>query len=53
MALALAPPTPRGSVGRDVPALTLLASLTFMWGFITVINNTLPPHWVSGFALAA
>jgi FHS family L-fucose permease-like MFS transporter len=25
-------------------ALTLLASLFFMWGFITVINNTLLPH---------
>ncbi|MEH3148755.1 MAG: sugar MFS transporter [Methylobacterium frigidaeris] len=26
------------------PTLTLLASLFFMWGFITVINNTLLPH---------
>nr|WP_226895818.1 sugar MFS transporter [Polymorphobacter sp. PAMC 29334] len=26
------------------PILTLLASLFFMWGFITVINNTLLPH---------
>jgi MFS transporter, FHS family, L-fucose permease len=26
------------------PALTLLASLFFIWGFITVINNTLLPH---------
>ena len=25
-------------------ALTLLATLFFMWGFITVINNTLLPH---------
>ncbi len=25
---------------RYAPALTLLASLFFMWGFITVINNT-------------
>ena len=25
-------------------ALTLLASLFFMWGFITVINGTLLPH---------
>ena len=25
-------------------ALSLLASLFFMWGFITVINNTLLPH---------
>ena len=29
---------------RYGPALTLLASLFFMWGFITVINNTLLPH---------
>lgn len=26
------------------PALTLLATLFFMWGFITVINGTLLPH---------
>ena len=29
---------------RYGPALALLASLFFMWGFITVINNTLLPH---------
>ena len=34
------------------PALTLLASLFFMWGFITVINNTLLPHLRSGVVLA-
>jgi FHS family L-fucose permease-like MFS transporter len=33
------------------PALTLLASLFFMWGFITVINNTLLPHLRSVFEL--
>jgi FHS family L-fucose permease-like MFS transporter len=33
------------------PALTLLASLFFMWGFITVINNTLLPHLRSVFDL--
>lgn len=32
-------------------ALTLLASLFFMWGFITVINNTLLPHLRSVFVL--
>lgn len=32
-------------------ALTLLASLFFMWGFITVINNTLLPHLRSVFDL--
>jgi FHS family L-fucose permease-like MFS transporter len=31
--------------------LTLLASLFFMWGFITVINNTLLPHLKSVFDL--
>lgn len=34
------------------PALTLLASLFFMWGFITVINNTLLPHLKSVFELS-
>ena len=33
------------------PALILLASLFFMWGFITVINNTLLPHLRSVFVL--
>src|SRR3954464_16074529 len=33
------------------PALILLASLFFMWGFITVINNTLLPHLRSVFDL--
>ena len=32
-------------------ALAMLASLFFMWGFITVINNTLLPHLRSVFAL--
>src|SRR3954466_10884594 len=33
------------------PALTLLATLFFMWGFISVINNTLLPHLRSVFEL--
>lgn len=33
-------------------ALALLASLFFMWGFITVINNTLLPHLRSVFDLS-
>ncbi|SDN69778.1 MFS transporter, FHS family, L-fucose permease [Methylobacterium phyllostachyos] len=37
--------------GRYRPALSLLASLFFMWGFITVINNTLLPHLRSVFDL--
>ncbi len=40
--------TPGGSYGR---ALALLATLFFMWGFITVINNTLLPHLRSVFDL--
>ena len=36
---------------RYGPALSLLASLFFMWGFITVINNTLLPHLRSVFEL--
>ena len=32
-------------------ALRLLASLFFIWGFITVINNTLLPHLRSVFEL--
>jgi FHS family L-fucose permease-like MFS transporter len=44
-----------GDVPRDGvnyrPALTLLASLFFMWGFITVINGTLLPHLRSVFEL--
>src|SRR4051794_14081794 len=48
--------TPRQQVempsgGRYGPALALLASLFFMWGFITVINNTLLPHLKSVFEL--
>ncbi|KQM68185.1 MFS transporter [Sphingomonas sp. Leaf17] len=33
------------------PSLVLLATLFFMWGFITVINNTLLPHLRSVFDL--
>lgn len=33
-------------------ALSLLASLFFIWGFITVINNTLLPHLRSVFELS-
>jgi len=42
-------PAPGGSYR---PALTLLASLFFMWGFITVINGTLLPHLRSVFELS-
>lgn len=40
-----------GETVRYGPALALLASLFFMWGFITVINNTLLPHLRSVFDL--
>src|SRR5438445_9016375 len=39
------------SVPRYGPALVLLATLFFMWGFISVINNTLLPHLRSVFQL--
>ena len=39
------------SAPRYAPALALLATLFFMWGFITVINNTLLPHLRSVFQL--
>ncbi|WP_414713821.1 sugar MFS transporter [Sphingomonas sp.] len=41
-----------GATGQSYrSALTLLASLFFMWGFITVINGTLLPHLRSVFDL--
>jgi len=42
--------TPPGAQGYR-GALTLLATLFFMWGFITVINGTLLPHLRSVFDL--
>src|SRR5881628_1113348 len=39
------------SVPRYAPALALLTTLFFMWGFISVINNTLLPHLRSVFQL--
>src|SRR5579862_5126046 len=38
--------------GRYGPALALLASLFFIWGFTTVINNTLLPHLRAVFSLS-
>ena len=43
---------PAGGAGDYRGALTVLASLFFMWGFITVINNTLLPHLRSVFELS-
>jgi FHS family L-fucose permease-like MFS transporter len=45
------PPTTRSGPAAYRPALVLLASLFFMWGFISVINNTLLPHLRSVFEL--
>jgi MFS transporter, FHS family, L-fucose permease len=52
------PPAPALASDQDAPteqnyrpALTLLASLFFIWGFITVINNTLLPHLRAVFSL--
>jgi FHS family L-fucose permease-like MFS transporter len=39
------------SVPRYGPALALLTTLFFMWGFISVINGTLLPHLRSVFEL--
>jgi MFS transporter, FHS family, L-fucose permease len=55
--MALTPTSSIGSpggqgVGNTRAALTLLASLFFMWGFITVINGTLLPHLRSVFELS-
>ena len=54
MAAADAGASPDGAVHSTRsyrPALALLATLFFMWGFITVINNTLLPHLRSVFQL--
>jgi FHS family L-fucose permease-like MFS transporter len=40
-----------GNRAAEKAALRLLASLFFIWGFITVINNTLLPHLKSVFDL--
>ncbi|KQN28342.1 MULTISPECIES: sugar MFS transporter [unclassified Sphingomonas] len=45
-------PSTTGGAPSYRSALTLLASLFFMWGFITVINNTLLPHLRSVFDLS-
>jgi MFS transporter, FHS family, L-fucose permease len=43
---------PTGGAQSYGKALAVLASLFFMWGFITVINNTLLPHLRSVFELS-
>ncbi|WP_253200929.1 sugar MFS transporter [Sphingomonas quercus] len=51
MSASLDPSHHHAEGGSYRPALTLLATLFFMWGFITVINNTLLPHLRSVFDL--
>jgi MFS transporter, FHS family, L-fucose permease len=43
--------SPEGGAETYAGALRVLASLFFIWGFITVINNTLLPHLRSVFEL--
>jgi FHS family L-fucose permease-like MFS transporter len=51
-AATVAAPTADTPASAYRPALILLASLFFMWGFITVINNTLLPHLRAVFDLS-
>jgi len=52
-AAPLSPSAPHaGKAASYRAALSLLASLFFMWGFITAINNTLRPHLRSVFELS-
>jgi FHS family L-fucose permease-like MFS transporter len=51
-AAPVAAPTADTPAAAYRPALILLASLFFMWGFITVINNTLLPHLRAVFDLS-
>ena len=49
---AVAPSAESSGTQSYGKALSVLASLFFMWGFITVINNTLLPHLRSVFELS-
>lgn len=44
-------PVPHAAASNAKSTMVLLTSLFFMWGFITVINNTLLPHLRSVFDL--
>lgn len=41
-----------GSRPRNASALATLTSLFFLWGFITVLNDVLVPHWKELFDLS-
>jgi len=47
-----APSAPSTTAVKPAAVMSLLASLFFTWGFITVINNTLLPHLRSVFELS-
>jgi FHS family L-fucose permease-like MFS transporter len=54
MPMPAAPGAPSAPAGTTKPygaALAVLATLFFIWGFVTVINNTLLPHLKSVFDL--
>src|SRR5262245_2065757 len=43
--------TTTSTTRRIVWPMTVLTSLFFMWGFITVLNDVLVPHWKKLFDL--
>ena len=45
------PSSSPGRAGSSVAALALLASVFFMWGFATVLNDILVPHLKAAFSL--
>lgn len=45
------PSSSQGRAGSSVAALALLASVFFMWGFATVLNDILVPHLKATFSL--
>jgi FHS family L-fucose permease-like MFS transporter len=52
MAIANAtPPATENRAGSNKPALTMLTTLFFMWGFLTALNDILVPHLKSIFDL--
>ena len=52
----IGPSTPASTLdqaqGSTARALAVLTSLFFLWGFITVLNDVLVPHWKELFALS-
>ncbi|WP_404478448.1 hypothetical protein [Novosphingobium sp. BL-52-GroH] len=48
---APAPDGPEALGGKHHAALAILATVFFMWAFITVLNDILIPHLKAGFEL--